>query len=277
MAAQHPTLHFLPWVRQGAAADIRNPDSLRPDQDAVVKLPVDLWINRNGGTPDVSVTAQLYGPGDVTGIDPQQVVRTEPRPMTSNFEPNLFPAIEFDRPDFPWLFTPLSEGANEQLRPWLVLVVVKKQDGVTLNSQPSAPLPVLAIKTPARPSEELPDLREAHAWVHAQVTVDATTDVATALHSRPERTVSRLLCPRRLEPNTAYLACVVPAFAVGRDTGLGLSQPAPTDPTRTRPTANADPTSANAETGPGLDPYRYRRDAAGLLFLGIFHGAGGGF
>ena len=226
MAAQHPTLHFLPWVRQGAAADIRNPDSLRPDQDAVVKLPVDLWINRNGGTPDVSVTAQLYGPGDVTGIDPQQVVRTEPRAMTSNFEPNLFPAIEFDRPDFPWLFTPLSEGVNEQLRPWLVLVVVKKQDGVTLNSQPSAPLPVLAIKTPARPSEELPDLREAHAWTHAQVIVDGTTDVATALHSRPERTVSRLLCPRRLEPNTTYLACVVPAFAVGRDTGLGLSQPA---------------------------------------------------
>ena len=228
MAAQHPTLHFLPWVRQGAAADIRNPDSLRPDQDAVVKLPVDLWINRNGGTPDVSVTAQLYGPGDVTGIDPQQVVRIEPRMMTSNFEPNLFPAIEFDRPDFPWLFTPLSEGVHEQLRPWLVLVVIKKQDGVTLNSQPSAPLPVLAIKTPARPGEELPDLREAHAWAHAQVIVDGTTDVATALHSRPERTVSRLLCPRRLEPNTAYLACVVPAFAVGRDTGLGLSQPTTT-------------------------------------------------
>jgi hypothetical protein len=228
MAAQPPTLHFLPWVRQGAAADIRNPDTLRADQDAVVKLPVDLWINRNGGTPDVSVTAQLYGPADVTGIDPQQVVRTEPRPLTSNFEPNLFPAIEFDRPDFPWLFTPLSEGVNDQLRPWLVLVVVKKQDGVTLTSQPSTPLPVLAIKTPARPSEELPDLREAHAWAHAQVSVDGTTDVTTALHRRPERTVSRLLCPRRLESDTAYLACVVPAFAVGRDTGLGLSQPAPT-------------------------------------------------
>ena len=143
--------------------------------------------------------------------------------MTSNFEPNLFPAIEFDRPDFPWLFTPLSEGANDQLRPWIVLVVVKKQEGVTLTGNPSAPLPVLEIKAPARPAEELPALREAPAWAHAQVAVDQTTDVATALHSRPERTVSRLLCPRRLEPDTAYLACVVPAFAVGRDAGLGQS------------------------------------------------------
>ena len=228
MAAQHPTLQFLPWVRQGMAADIRNPDTLSADQNAVVTLPVDLWINRASGVPDVSVKMQLYGPGDVTGIDPKQVVRTEPRQMTTAFEPNLFPAIEFDRPDFPWLFTPLSEGENEQLRPWIVLVVVKKQHGVTLTGKPSIPLPVLEIKAPARPAEELPDLREAHAWAHAQVTVDETTDVVTALHSRPERTVSRLLCPRRLEPDTAYLACVVPAFAVGRDAGLGLSQPAPT-------------------------------------------------
>ena len=223
MAEASPALHFLPWVRQGAAADIRHPDTLSTEQNAVVTLPVDLWINRTSGAPDVSVKTQLYGPGDVTGIDPQQVVRTDPRPMTSNFEPNLFPAIEFDRPDFPWLFTPLSEGANDQLRPWIVLVVVKKQEGVTLTGNPSAPLPVLEIKAPARPAEELPALREAPAWAHAQVAVDQTTDVATALHSRPERTVSRLLCPRRLEPDTAYLACVVPAFAVGRDAGLGQS------------------------------------------------------
>jgi hypothetical protein len=29
MAAQHPTLQFLPWVRQGVAADIHHPDTLR--------------------------------------------------------------------------------------------------------------------------------------------------------------------------------------------------------------------------------------------------------
>ena len=34
--------------------------------------------------------------------------------------------------------------------------------------------------------------------------------------------VSRLLCPRRLDPATEYLACVVPAFELGRLAGLGL-------------------------------------------------------
>ena len=39
-------------------------------------------------------------------------------------------------------------------------------------------------------------------------------------------TVSRLLCPRRLDPVTDYLACVVPAFRLGCRAGLGL----PIDP-----------------------------------------------
>ena len=34
--------------------------------------------------------------------------------------------------------------------------------------------------------------------------------------------MSRLLCPRRLDPLTEYLACVVPAFELGRKAGLGL-------------------------------------------------------
>ena len=38
----------------------------------------------------------------------------------------------------------------------------------------------------------------------------------------PALTVSRLLCPRRLDPATDYLACVVPAFELGRKAGLGL-------------------------------------------------------
>jgi hypothetical protein len=49
----------------------------------------------------------------------------------------------------------------------------------------------------------------------------------TSLAGDPALTVSRLLCPRRLDPVTAYLACVVPAFELGRKAGLGLPiQPA---------------------------------------------------
>ena len=69
-------------------------------------------------------------------------------PNTTDFEPNCFPSIEFDRADFPWLFTPARANTNGQLRPWLCLVVVREQDGVQLTSTVDAPLPTL--KSPRR-------------------------------------------------------------------------------------------------------------------------------
>jgi hypothetical protein len=51
-----------------------------------VSVPVNLRVNDAVEIPPRQV--RLYGPGDVIGIDPQQVVRTDPRPQTSDFEPN---------------------------------------------------------------------------------------------------------------------------------------------------------------------------------------------
>ncbi len=212
---------FLPWVRQGAASGIQTPDSLSANQAGVVSVPVKLRVNNT--PPDIDRQVRLYGPGDVTGIDPQQVVRTEPRHLAMDFEPNYFPAIEFDRPDFPWLFTPAKADAAGKLRPWLCLVIVQKQEGVSLRVDHNLPLPVLEIKAPARPERELPDLSESWAWAHAQVTGSKplADSLKASLAGDPALTVSRLLCPRRLDPVTGYLACVVPAFELGRKAGLG--------------------------------------------------------
>ena len=139
------------------------------------------------------------------------------RHLASDFEPNYFPAIEFDRPDFPWLFTPAKADDTGRLRPWLCLVVVRKQEGVTLSLDRNLPLPVLEIKAPARPDHELPDLSESWAWAHAQI-AGSQRDAGSlkqSLAGDPALTVSRLLCPRRLDPLTDYLACVVPAFDAG--------------------------------------------------------------
>src|SRR6185295_10975827 len=195
---------FLPWVRQGAAAGIQTPDSLGAAQPGVTSVFVKLLINSGN---DVDRQVRLYGPGDITGIDPQQVVRTEPSHLATDFEPNYFPAIDFDRPDFPWLFTPAKANTDGTLRPWLCLIVVRKQDGVTLTINRSLPLPVLDIKPPALPYNELPDLSESWAWAHAQVTGsprDANL-LRKSLTGDPALTVSRLLCPRRLDPLTEYL------------------------------------------------------------------------
>ncbi len=206
---------FLPWVRQGAASGIQTAD-MSAGQAGAVSVIVKLLVNDE----DVQRPVRLYGPGDVTGIDPRQVVRTEPRHLAADFEPNYFPAVDFDRPDFPWLFTPAKAEAAGKLRPWLCLVVVRKQGGVTLHFDRNLPLPVLEIREPAR---ELPDLSESWAWAHAQVanTRRDAGSLRTSLAGDPALTVSRLLCPRRLDPATEYLACVVPAFDLGRRAGLG--------------------------------------------------------
>ena len=125
---------------------------------------------------------------------------------------------------FPGSLRPRRPDTDGKLRPWLCLVVVRKQEGVTLRVDRNLPLPVLEIKSPARPERELPDLSESWAWAHAQV-AGSQRDAGSlkqSLAGDPALTVSRLLCPRRLDPLTEYLACVVPAFELGRKAGLGL-------------------------------------------------------
>ena len=208
---------FLPWVRQGAAATIQDADAdtLATTQRARISLPVTFRIN--DGEP-VKVTVGLIGPGEVTGLDPQQIVRTDPKRGTTTFEPNYLVGIEFDRPDLPWLFTPAKAGTDGKLRPWLCLVVVKKQPGISLRSDRPASLPTLEIAASAGPGDELPDLAESWAWAHAQISeaLDVTPEkLKETLRTRPELSVSRLLCPRLLEPNVEYLACLIPAFQAG--------------------------------------------------------------
>ena len=55
-------------------------------------------------------------------------------------------------------------------------MVVRKQDGVQLTSTADAPLPVLRIAAPAKPFDELPDLKECWAWAHGQAAADNTSD-----------------------------------------------------------------------------------------------------
>ncbi|MEO1401447.1 MAG: hypothetical protein AAFV72_09420 [Cyanobacteria bacterium J06635_1] len=207
---------FFPWVRQGAAAAIRDADPLTQPLPTEVAFPLALQLNTGDR---VVVDLRLHGPADVVGIDRRQVIRTEPPNRTNNFLPNYFPAIEFDHPGFPWLFTPAKAEAQQgRLRPWLCLVVVRKQAGVTLRA--GDPLPVLDIRTPAIARDELPDLSESWMWAHAQAMQDGSS-LEDALDG--PRGLSRLLCPCKLKPHAAYYACLVPTFEAGRRAGLNLS------------------------------------------------------
>jgi hypothetical protein len=216
-APQLAAYTFLPWVQGGVGRSIAALDEPGVALTARVTLPVTVHVD---GAGDVQASVWLYGPGDVTGLDPAQIVRCDPPPGTARFEAGYMPQVQFARADLPWLLTPAAPGtAKTRLRPWLVLVTVRRQDGVQLAPNPDGPLPVLEL---AAPAAELPDLSQSWAWAHAQITglgVDARP--ADVLVSDPGRACSRLLCARRLQPDTAYLACLVPAFLAGVKAGLG--------------------------------------------------------
>ncbi|MBO4209054.1 hypothetical protein [Micromonospora echinofusca] len=218
-------LRFLPWVRDGVARLIAASDPLSgalPLHRPEVSLSVTAQGTGPGQDEPVDVVgtaaALLHGPGDVTGLAGQQVIRSHPAPGTDNADGTLFAAVEFDRPDLPWLHTPASPDSQGRLRPWLVLVVVPAGARGRVEQVPGQPLPRLHTVV-----GELPHLTESWAWAHAQVlVVEETEDVAEVIATAPERTLSRLVCPRRLDPDTDYLAAVVPAFDAGVRTGLGM-------------------------------------------------------
>ncbi|WP_276280821.1 hypothetical protein [Halorussus caseinilyticus] len=217
---------FLPWVREGyQPPDAETLADPIPDPGA---LSVSLTLRGEGKGDSreetVSLDVDMYGPGDVVGIDGRQVVRMEPEPDTGDFAPNYFPMVEFDRPDLPWLFSPVSADGEGKLRPWFCLVVVEQQEGVELSASGEKPLPTLTIGGPADPARELPDPTNSWAWAHAQVVGAGSSGgdpVRDELEANSTKTVARLVAPRRLEPGKSYHACVVPTFEPGKLAGLG--------------------------------------------------------
>jgi hypothetical protein len=215
---------FLSWVRQGLSGAGLPPDTPSANASALpasTVVPISLKISGNEPIPK---NVRIAGPGDVIGIDPKQVVRCDPPPFTRGFEPNFMAAVEFDRPDFPWMFTPASPNAESRLRPWLCLIVVKKGQGIELRNASGDQVPILAIGSAINLAEVLPDLKDSWGWAHAQVSgeLNDPNSLDAIISGSPERTVSRLICPQRLAPDTSYIACVVPTFEAGRLAGLGL-------------------------------------------------------
>jgi hypothetical protein len=241
------TYHFLPWLRRGIGAALAPAAGPLPAR-AQLRIFLGIDATLKGAVTTVTLpptTASVLGPGDILGMLPFQVIRTEPPPHTSNFEPNYLPGIEFDTPDAPWLFTPAA-ATGDRLQPWLALIVLKSGE-YSEPETPTAPLPsigVIAIKA-------LQNLDEN--WSFAHVQVSANTPIPDLLQNDPGHAISRLLCPRRLDPETSYDAFLVPAFDIGRKRGLGLDV---SGETKSVPAwTSATPASKSA---PYPVPYFYR-------------------
>ena len=139
---------FLSWARRGIGASVSNKDNggalpARASVSVQLKVTVD---GADAPQQPNAVPVQMFGPGDVVGIDPRHIIRTEPRPFTTNFEPNFVCGVEFDAPDFPWLFTPAAPN-GDRLRPWLALIVLKPDEFAAPTSAPN-PLPSIQVQRP---------------------------------------------------------------------------------------------------------------------------------
>lgn len=208
-------LYFQPWLRTGLAGAISGPTS---SEVMARRAGVEAYIDINGERHTRWVT--IAGPGDVASLDAALFGRRHPEDGTTDAEPNYFASVEILAGDVPWRYTPAGPDGDNRLRPWLVLVVVEAGDGVSIVHPAGAPNPELHIAAPADAAAELPDLSDSASWVHVQSTVPAA-QVAAHAHD-PDVVRSRLLCPRRLDADTSYIAAVVPAFAAGVVAARGL-------------------------------------------------------
>ncbi|MEV0034067.1 hypothetical protein [Nocardia sp. NPDC050793] len=165
---------------------------------------------------------QLLGPGDTLGFDQAMVTRVEPPAGCPNGIASNLASIEFADGALPWMFslpgTEIATPAGKQRRPWLVLIVLREDEVRFVPGE--GPLPVIDA-----PAAALPDLRHSWAWAHVEARVDDAQPPVPAieadLRTGVDAVISRLICPRELEPNKGWLACVVPATKGGREAGLG--------------------------------------------------------
>src|SRR5215207_2147550 len=132
---------FLRWLRTGMAAALGDqPQSSGAGRRATVSLGVAVATGTDSRV--ASVDLSVFGPGDVSGIDPRQRILAHPTPGTNDFEATFHAHVEFDRPDLPWLFTPFGPDTSGDLRPWICLVVVERGEHVELRPGPP---PVLFV------------------------------------------------------------------------------------------------------------------------------------
>lgn len=240
---------FLPYIRNGlsnflTADDLPNGNS--PTQRSSFSLSIGLEATAvSGGTQNTTISKDfaLKGPGDVIGINKNEIVKVSPENWVTNFEPNYLPFIEFYDEDFCWRYTPAKfrkDGTSSQfeyrLRPWMTLVVLMDDEFELLTTPEGKPY--IKIKKPA--GEIFPSQESLWAWAHVHVNenlavgdgaignndasiAQAVTKLKnTVLKRNPEKVISRLVSPRRLMPDTGYTAFVIPTFETGRRVGMGL-------------------------------------------------------
>ena len=226
MSVEIARYQFHSWARRGISANISEADDLGSGSSTLTEraeVPISVKLN---GQP-LSKDFALIGPGDIIGMNPDMIVRTDPLNWITDVEPNYLSFVEFYDEDFPWRYTPAA-AQGEKLRPWIALLVLKEDEFE--RSKRRVPLPSITIKN----KDALPLQDETWLWAHVHSHADIPDaelsdyekfllSLNRTVNDDPDQIFSRLMSSRRLDANTAYCAFLVPAFETGRLAGLEQS------------------------------------------------------
>ncbi len=193
---------FHSWASSGVRSSAGADGTLEPA----------VSVNGAGAT---GPSFQLLGPEAVVGLRDSVVDRRYPLPDSREAVTNHLATLTLCEADLPWRFR-RGAATGGGLSPWIALVVVPEAEpgGPTYSPNSSSaevpgPLGILTVP-PECARRDLPDLEQAWAWAHVEG--DPSGD--------PSAARSRLVCPRRLSPETLWRACVVPTTVGGVRAGL---------------------------------------------------------
>jgi hypothetical protein len=204
MAAE--VLHFYGWHRSGIFAFAE--DGPLDDGRLTARLSLTVEDRDTGEQDSGDIDFRIAGPPDVRGLLPAAITGMMPPPGTTNAEATKYVFVELASPDLPWRYTPDKQPDSLALRPWIVLVV-GTPDEIILQ-QPSSgengtdllqTITLSADVTNDHPLVDEDGNRLSARWAHVQ-----------QKKNRTGRLVTRLLSPRKLEPEQEYIAAIVPAF-----------------------------------------------------------------
>ena len=187
---------YLPWVRRRRRA-YDTPDTPPCSRGRTTSRCPRCPSRCSSTTRPGVVAARLYGPGDVIGIDPRAVLRTDPLGHTADFEPNYLGLHRVRHPRLP-----VALHARRCRNEREAAAVARARRGAPRGGHADSSHGRRAAAEDRRAGERAPrPVGVMWAWAHAQVVeLDASQSVEQILGSRPERNLSRLVCPRRLEP-----------------------------------------------------------------------------
>ncbi|HKG03118.1 MAG TPA: hypothetical protein VKB03_08040 [Conexibacter sp.] len=206
---------FVSSVGVGAAAEATEVSEGRPALRRTLRVTRALGAAVDLDFPVRGPLIRLLGPGDVRGFERSPVVREEPPGGQANASAENLACVELADASLPWqLSRPSPDGRS---LPWLVLLVLREDEGRVVPGDP----PTIDV-----PGAALPNLADSWAWAHVEArTADNAAspdeDVVRDVRDGSQTVVARLLCPRRLAPDSGWIACVVPSTKAGVAAGLG--------------------------------------------------------